>query len=247
MLEKHPPVYQPPVVGLCARLRATEEREVEHVQWDLLETLADKDLESILERALRRTYGKGEALFHEGDAGDTLHLVETGRVAIRIVTPDGDTATLAVLGPGEAFGEMALLRRSSQRSASAFALEAVTTLTIHKDVFTRLRSDNPAIERFLVSVLAARVDRLSKHLMDALYASVETRVVRRLLETASTYADDTGKLVLPLTQEDIAGLAGTTRPTANQILKQLEDAGVLALSRGKVEIVDRAALARRAR
>ncbi len=117
---------------------------------------------------------------------------------------------------------------------------------LHRDVFFRLVDQHPAMERLLVGLLAARVDRLSRHLVEALHVPVEQRVVRRLLETARLYPAEADGVVLPLTQEDVAGLAGTTRPTANGILRELQDAGALELTRGKVRLVDLQALARRA-
>jgi CRP-like cAMP-binding protein len=166
---------------------------------------------------------------------------------VRVATRDGDTASLAVLGSGQAFGEMALLRTSAQRSASVVALEASETLSLHRDVFFALCNTHPSIERLLVSVLAARVDRLSRHLVEALHLPVEQRIVRRLIETARLYPVEPGsEVVLPLTQDDVAGLAGTTRPTANAVLRELQAAGILELTRGKVRVLDQAALARRA-
>jgi CRP-like cAMP-binding protein len=177
-------------------------------------------------------------LFLEGEPGDTLHFVVSGRVAVRALTPSGENATFALMGPGQALGEMALLRKSMTRSASAYALEEVRTQALHRDDFFRLCDAQPAVERVLVSVLAARVDRLSHHLMDALYRSVEERVARRLLETVRLNPDAGDGLVLPLTQQDIASLAGTTRPTANIVLNDLQALGIVALSRGKVVIRD---------
>lgn len=217
------------------------------MRWELLASLDPEDRAHFLERARPRRYARHEVIFHEGDAGDSLHLIQEGRVAIKVVTPDGSTATLSVLGQGEAFGEMALLRRSSQRTASAIALEPVTTLTVHKDVFKALRAERPHVERMLIAVLAGRTDRLTRHLIEALYSPVQTRIVRRLHETAQLYDEGTVPITIPLTQDDVAGLAGTTRPTANGVLRELEEAGVIALHRGGLDILDVPALAKLAR
>jgi CRP-like cAMP-binding protein len=208
------------------------------VRWELLAGLTDQQREAVLATTRPRQFRARDVLFLEGEPGDTLHFVVSGRVAVRALTPSGENATFALMGPGQALGEMALLRKSMTRSASAYALEDVRTQALHRDDFFRLCDAQPAVERVLVSVLAARVDRLSHHLMDALYRSVEERVARRLLETVRLYPDAGDGLVLPLTQQDIASLAGTTRPTANIVLNDLQALGIVALSRGKVVIRD---------
>jgi CRP/FNR family transcriptional regulator, cyclic AMP receptor protein len=218
------------------------------VEWRLFGSLSESDQARVLDSARRRGFAVGETLFSEGDPGTALHLIESGRVAIRVTTPDGEVATLTVVGPGEAFGEMALLRRSSTRTASAIAMEPVTTLSLERDVFLRLCVEHPHVERLLIGLLAARVERLSGHLVEALYLGVDKRVLRRLLELCRVYgAPGAETVVVPLTQEELAGLAGTTRPTVNTLLRQLQDKGMVALSRGRVEVLDMAALARASR
>jgi CRP/FNR family cyclic AMP-dependent transcriptional regulator len=216
------------------------------MRWELLAGLTEEQRTAVLELTRSRRYKPKDVLFHEGDEGESLHFVVSGRIAIRALTPAGDMATFAILGPGQALGEMALLRRSSQRSASATALEAVETRSLHRKDFFRLCDERPVVERVMVHVLAARVDRLSQHLMDALYRSVDERIVRRLLETVRLYPDAGDGIVLPLTQQDIASLAGTTRPTANIVLNELQDEGILTLTRGKVVVDDLRKLAARA-
>jgi CRP/FNR family transcriptional regulator, cyclic AMP receptor protein len=195
----------------------------------------------------RRRFKRGEVLFHEGDPGDTLHLIEKGHVAIRSTTPLGDVATFAVLGPGDVFGDQALLTSSAKRTASAVALEGAETRSLTRDGFEQLRREEPATDRFLVEVLAGQVRRLSAHLLDALYVPAETRIMRRLVELAESFAQADGACVIPLTQDDLASITGVSRPTANRLLKAAEADGVLVVGRARVEILDRAELARRAR
>ena len=215
------------------------------VDWELLRALTPAQAADVEGALSVRELARGELLFAEGDAGDSLYFVVTGHLATRVTTPGGDAVTFTVVGPGQALGEMALLRRSSRRSASAVALDAVDTRVLHQDVFFRLCAANPGIERLLVGLLAARVDRLSRHLLEALHLPVEQRLVRRLLETARLYPAVAGEVVLPLTQDDVAGLTGTTRPTANAVLRDLQSAGLLELGRGRVRLLDTAGLQRR--
>lgn len=88
---------------------------------------------------------------------------------------------------------------------------------------------------------------LNDRLLEALYVPVERRVLRRLAELTRIYGSEDGEVVIPLTQEDLAGLVGATRPTINQVLRSLESKGMVTLTRGKTIVVDREALIARAR
>lgn len=204
---------------------------------------------AVLLRTTRRRYRKGDTIFHEGDPGSTLHLLSKGFVAIRITTPMGDAVTLTVLGPNDFFGEQALLSPDSVRTASAVAIDDVETITLGYQHFEELRRSDPRVDQLLVAVLAAQVRRLSSRLLEALYSSADTRVSRRLHELADLFEGGAkGKgVTVPVTQADLASMAGTTRPTTNRVLQELVAAGVVELSRGQIVVIDQAALARSAR
>jgi CRP-like cAMP-binding protein len=213
-------------------------------EWPLLQALSEEDRRRVLAAARRRRYARREVLWHEGDPGDTLHLIDMGRVAIKVATPLGDTATMTVLGPGEVMGELALIDEApGRRTASAVALERTETLVLHHDAFRDLRREHPTVERFLVAVLAAQVRRLTNHLLDALYTPADTRVARRLVELNTAYNGGD----IALTQEDVATLAGTSRATVNRVIGELEAAGVMAVQRGRIKVLDADGLARKAR
>jgi CRP-like cAMP-binding protein len=209
--------------------------------------LSPEDRRRLLAVATRRTYRRGEVVFHEGDSGDALFLIERGHVAIHITTPLGDVATLVVLGPNETFGEGALLTPDARRSGTAVAVDALEARVVRREPFDELRREHPSINAFLVDVLAARIRRTSIHLVEALYVPAEKRVLRRLALLADLYASNRDTVVIPMTQDDVATMAGTTRPTANRVLKTAEDDGVVLLSRGRIEVLDRAALEKRTR
>lgn len=212
------------------------------MEWELLWGLPEHDTQRVLAGARRRQFARGEVIFHEGDPAASVHLIDTGRVAVRVTTPLGEVATLDVLQPGGVLGELALLFPDGVRGATAVALEPVTTLSIDAATFAALRRDDPSVDHVLVRLLAARLQHVNARLLEALYVPADVRVLRRLLELAALYGD-----VVALTQEDLAGLAGTTRATVNRVLRREEKAGFLRLARGRVTVVDRAPLARRAR
>ncbi len=211
----------------------------------LLEVLGDDDRRALLQVMTRRSYRKGDTLYFEGDPGDSLHILQKGHVAVRTSTPHGDVVTLAVLGPGESFGEQALVSSDERRTASIVALEAVETRMLRRADFDDLRQTQPAVDRLLIDSLAAQVRRLSAQVLDALYIAADKRVIRRMAELGALWDTGGATVVVPVRQEDIASMAGTTRPTANRILMQLQSDGIVTLSRGRTEIHDLAALQRR--
>lgn len=216
------------------------------MEWQLLDGMPEEARRRVLAAARLRRFARGEVIFHEGDPGDTLHLIAKGRVAVRVTTPLGDAATLSVLGPGDFFGELALLS-PTPRTASVTALEKTETHAIHREAFEDLKREHPSVESFLTVVLGAAVQRLSGQVLEALYVPADKRVLRRLDELGRFYGDGVGEMVIPLTQEDLAGVAGTSRATVNRVLGEAADAGMVEVSRGKIRILDPGMLRRRAR
>jgi CRP-like cAMP-binding protein len=212
----------------------------------LLEALDAEDAARILTIARRRRFGRGEVVFHEGDPGDALHLIEKGHVKIRVTTPLGDTALLRVLGPGDFFGELAVIS-PSPRNATVAAVEGAETLSLHRDHLNELRGDHPSVDALLLEAAVAEVRRLSTQLLEALYVPAPKRVLRRLLEVGELYGDADQVVVVPFTQDDVAQLAGTTRPTTNRVLREARGQGLLDIQRGRIVIADPERLARAAR
>lgn len=220
-------------------------------EFALLAGAPPEQVEELLSHGRRRHFSAGEVVFHAGDPADCVHFVRGGRFAVRITTEFGDVATLNVVGPGDAFGELALLTPDAQRSATVASLERGETLSVHEIDFRRLRRARPETDALLTQLLAARVRRLSEQLVDALYLPAETRVRRRLLDVAAAYGGDGAGAAdgarVPLTQEELASLAGTSRATVNKVLREEQEHGTLELARGRTTLLDAAALERRAR
>ncbi len=212
----------------------------------MLDGLPDVEVRRVIASARRRRFANGEVLFHEGDPTTTVHLVAKGRIAVRVTTPRGEVATVDLLlardVAGDVVGELALLAPGRRRTASAVAMEATETLSIDEATFSDLRRDDPAVSDFLIQLLAARMHRVTNRLLEALYLPADGRLWRRILELSEVYGD-----TVPLTQEDMAGLAGPTRATVNRGLRREEKVGAIELNRGRVRIVDRAGLIQLAR
>jgi CRP/FNR family cyclic AMP-dependent transcriptional regulator len=208
------------------------------VDWPLLRPLDEEDRRRVLAAASRHRYGRGEAIFREGDPGDSLHLLDKGHVAVQMTTPLGDVLTLAVLGPGEMFGELAAVSSEPHRSATIRSLDRTETLVIRGDEFTELRRRHPSLNELLLELASARIPRLSSQLAEALFVRVDKRVLRRVLALAELYGGCRAGTTIPVRQDDIAELAGATRPTVNRALKEAAAGGAIEVGRGRITVVD---------
>jgi CRP-like cAMP-binding protein len=209
------------------------------VEWQLLEELREETQAGVMDMAVRNRLSADEYLWFQGDSAKTVHFIESGRAAIEVSSPDGFVSILTVLGPGEVVGEQSLVESQRRRTASVRALEELITFSITSGQFDELRSDYPSVDRFLVRVLASRVDRLSTQVLEAAYDDVEARVNRRLgvLTEAYRRPDQNGSVTIKITQDELARMAGSTRPSVNRHLRRLEHGGVIELGRGRVTVL----------
>jgi CRP/FNR family cyclic AMP-dependent transcriptional regulator len=217
------------------------------MEWPLLADLPPEDVRQLLAIARRRTFERGEVVFHREDPADSLHLIVRGRFGARVLTPLGDTVLLDVLGPGESFGELALLLPDAKRSATVSALEKGETRSVFRDEFVGLQLTHPGVKDVLLRLLAEQLRRASDRLLEAHYVDADSRVRRRLLDLARSYGPAADGVVVPLTQEDLAAMAGTSRATVNRVLRDEERRGVVELARGRVTLLDADDLRRRCR
>jgi CRP/FNR family cyclic AMP-dependent transcriptional regulator len=213
------------------------------MEWPLLADLPSEDVRELLAVARRRTFARGEVVFHRDDPADSLHLVVRGRFGARVVTPLGDSVLVDVLGPGQSFGELALLSADARRSATVEALEASETRSVYRDDFAALQRAHPGVKDVLLRLLAEQLRRSTERVVEAHWVDAATRVRRRLLELAATYEDG----AVPLTQEDIAAMAGTSRATVNRVLREEAKRGAVALARGRTTVLDLESLEKRCR
>jgi len=216
--------------------------------WSVLAGVLPDEVRELLRLARRRTFRRGEVVFHQDDLADSLHLVAKGRFGIRTNTPLGDSATVAVASPGDVFGEIALVGDNHHRTATVEALEDAETLCVHELDFARIRRQHPEVTEAVLRSLAAELRAMNERVLEAFYVSAERRVLRRVSELARIYADGSeGPVTIPLTQEVLAGIAGTSRATVNATLRNARGRGLVELIRGGVRILDEEGLAARAR
>jgi CRP/FNR family cyclic AMP-dependent transcriptional regulator len=215
-------------------------------KWPILSSLTDADRTTLLSRCHRQRFAKGERIFHEGDHGESVYLVDVGTLAVRVSAPQGEEVTLNVLRAGDAFGEQALIGEAPLRSAGVVALERAETLRFTRAEFEALLAEHPKAARVVAEMLNSRLLATSQALLEALYVPADSRVLRRLSHLAEIYANHSSKAI-PLTQDDLASMAGTTRQTVNKVLRQVQEEGLITLARGRITVSDTEGLSRRAR
>ena len=159
------------------------------MDWPVLASLPLQERRELVAGLRRRSYHRDEVIFHQGDPADTLHLIAAGHVSARVTLPGGEFVVLAIFGPGEAFGEIALVGSPRARGGTVVALERCENIVTWPG---RLPSSSYVLSRrrplfFLVELLAARVEKLNNWLLEALYVPAERRVVRRLLHLCELY------------------------------------------------------------
>jgi CRP/FNR family cyclic AMP-dependent transcriptional regulator len=212
----------------------------------VLQSLPDADAKLLLRAGKVNTYERRDIVVAEGDVADSFHIVLDGRAAVRVTTPSGESAIVNILGPDSHFGEVSLLGHGDpRRTASIVALEPVRTLSIPAAVFRDLRERNPRLEQLVSGILAQRVDELSAQVVEAMYDSLEHRVVHRLAQLAEVYGSTSGEVTIPLTQEELSQLVGGARPSVNQVLRGLVEEGLITVGRGRITVIDVDALDRR--
>ena len=216
------------------------------MQWRIFAGLPEEDVRAMLALARRSTYRRGEVVLHRHDPADAMHLITKGRFDVRIATALGDEVALAIWGPGDIFGELAVLT-DRDRTATVTALEPGETLVVRGSELRRLAHRHPSLDEVLVRVLAERVAFLSERLVEAYTVDAETRVARRALELARVDGGGAAPVVIPLIQDELAALAGTSRATVNRVLRDAERRGLVELGRGRTILLDPEGMGRLAR
>jgi CRP/FNR family transcriptional regulator, cyclic AMP receptor protein len=238
-------VRQAPRGVFGSRLHCRECTEAgRDLEWGLLQPLSEAERRAILRRADRRHFARGGVLFSEDVAEESLHLILRGQIAVKTRTTDGIMDTLAVQGPGGYLGGPGLVPRPSAHPLSMVALGDVETFTIRR---TNVDS-SCAFDRILVAALTDEVRAFWIRLQEIQYLPVSVRVYRRLVHLMKVFSADGGSVtpLIPLTRQDIASLAGTSRPSADKVLRTAHREGVVRLERSAIEILDAVSLVERA-
>ena len=196
-----------------------------------------------------RRYRRNETIFHQGDPGESLYILESGSVKIVLPSPgSADDAIIATLTRGDFFGELALLD-GAPHSATAVATEPSEALLLGRTRFQDLVEADPALRRALFAGLAAELRRLTGHVEELLFLDLPGRLASRIAhlarETQPGQATEV-RLDWPYTQSDLASMVGGTRQTVNRILADMTMQGLIRVERDTLVIPDLARLDRAA-
>jgi CRP/FNR family cyclic AMP-dependent transcriptional regulator len=201
---------------------------------ELFSELNDQELEDVGSLAQIRNIPTDTTIFHEGDTADAIFVVVNGRVKVVTTSSDGKEFILTVLGPGQVFGEMALLEAAA-RSASVVTITEVELLVIKRDDFDHLLNTSPGISRKLMAILSRRLRRANSKMESLAYMDVAGRLARYLLDMALDHGQRLGNgwvVVRRPTHSDIAHSIGTSRETVSRLINEFEE-GFGLVNKGK--------------
>lgn len=211
--------------------------------------LDDEAAEALSAGMMQHRLARGEVLFHEGDSGDRLYVVTEGKVKLGRTSSDGRENLLAILGPGQMFGELSLFD-PGPRSATVTAVTECTIQSLSHDELGRWLDGRPEVARGLLTQLAGRLRRANDVVADLVFSDVPGRVAKALLDLSTRFgrvADDGVHVHHDLTQEELAQLVGASRETVNKALADFASRGWLRLEARSVVLLDVDRLKRRSR
>ena len=194
-------------------------------------------------------FPRGHVIFHEGEPGDRLYIIMSGKVKVGRRSPDGRENLLTIMGPSDMFGELSIFD-PGPRTSSATTVTEVRAVSMDRDALRAWIKDRPEIAEQLLRVLARRLRRTNNNLADLIFTDVPGRVAKQLLQLAQRFGTQEGgalRVTHDLTQEEIAQLVGASRETVNKALADFAQRGWLRHEGKSVLIADSERLARRAR
>jgi len=204
----------------------------------LFADLEEGELERFSHVAVPRSFPAGTRVFHEGDNSDACYIVKEGSFRVTREHSDGRAITLATLGPGEIFGELAMLD-GDKRSASAEALSDGELLALPAGDVRSLLARHPEIALKLVAGLVRRLRAANVRLTKQSFQTVPSRVAGILAQLSREGQENgSGEVTIRMNQTDLAQLAGTSRESVSRFLAELERAGVVRSGRGRVTVLD---------
>lgn len=188
-----------------------------------------------------RRYRRNETIFHQGDPGDSLYVIESGSVKIVLPDPEGEEgAIIATLGPGDFFGELALLD-GEEHSATAVALEPSEALVLRRDAFDRLVDEDPNLRRALFAGLVGELRRLTYHVGELHFLNLPGRLAQRIVRMAreaDPAASGAVHLSWPFSQSELAAMIGGTRQTVNRLLADFAAEGLIRIEKETLIVSD---------
>jgi CRP/FNR family transcriptional regulator, cyclic AMP receptor protein len=205
-------------------------------------------LSSLAERAVERSYKKGQLLVYQGDSGDSVFVIVEGLVKVMVTSEEGEEMVLVTLRPSDTFGELSLVD-GGPRSASAEAVEPTRVLIITRPILLELLGQHPSLTDSLLRSLGSLARRLTEQAADLVFLDIHGRMAKLLLTMAEDRGEQAGETIvldLNLTQADLAAMVGGSRQSVNQTLRSFESRGYLEIEGRSITLKKPAELRRRA-
>lgn len=205
----------------------------------LFQGLDPSSLERLEARMRGRIFRAEETIFHRDDVGNALYVIRSGRVKIRLTAEDGRETVLAILSPGDCFGELAVLD-GEPRSADAVAMERTETLLLTRDEFLAALEQSATLAKRVIVLLSQKLRQTNEQLADLVFYDVHGRVAKRLLELAAAHGvrRPTGmEISIPFTQQELAQLVGATRESVNRVLRYYAGRGFITVANQRITII----------
>jgi CRP/FNR family transcriptional regulator, cyclic AMP receptor protein len=218
-------------------------------QSGLFQGLSDEAVEPVVSRLEMLTLPRGRVVFNEGEPGDSLYIVQSGKIKLSRRAPDGRENVLAVMGPSDQFGELSVFD-PGPRTATATAVTDVKLARMPQSTLRLWIEAHPEIGEQLLRVLARRLRRTNDSVADLIFTDVPGRVAKALLQMADRFGSresDGLRVKHDLTQEELAQLVGASRETVNKALADFVHRGWIQLQGKSVVVLDEERLRRRAR
>jgi CRP-like cAMP-binding protein len=200
--------------------------------------LAEPDRRALGTEMREVSYSAGQVIFTRGDAGRDIYLVIEGRVRLSILTAEGRELSFAHAGPGQIFGEIAMLD-GGVRSADATAVQRTAAFTLSRGALLRVMQDRPVVGEAMLRFLCGRIREADQQLEAIALYPIEGRLARFFLAAAQQKGGESrqGRLTIDfdMSQSELALLIGASRPKVNTALSMLEAGGALTRKGGRIE------------
>ena len=208
-------------------------------QIDLFAGIGELEMQQLVKRTTMREFSRGKVILRPNEPQEMVYLIKEGRVKISRYSPEGREQILALLQPGDTFGELALVQEAEPVQVEAF--EDTLICALYRGDFLALIRRQPELLLAVMKVLAERLRVAEEEIADLVFQDVRGRLASLLLRLAEAYGRKTGgmlRLTLRLTHQDIASMIGATRETVTSALSRFRDAGLIATDQRHIMIRD---------
>lgn len=206
----------------------------------LFRDVTRRDLGALLPSLRTRTFRKGSYVFHEGDSGNALFVIDSGQIKISRVSRRGEEAVYAILGPADTFGEIALLTEDGVRTADAQAMELTECLVIPREVFLGFLERQPSVMLRVIRLLARYVQQLDTNFAEVAFLDIAGRVAGKLLELSKTHGEQTSdgtRIKMRLSQATLGAMVAASRENVNRALQRFAANGAIRQEAGIITIL----------